>query len=175
MRDGHQGALEGEAGVMTDTEGEGMSTNESITKELTAKQDEVYALQGEILRLKMNLADACAERNWLQVKQGASIPLPLDADGVVIRLGDIVKDGEDAIEVEELDLSARGWKVWLDDWGDPVYPSDLTHVIPTPKPETIEDVRRTVERGYTYRDQDVLCAIDHAYACGRRDGAGERA
>lgn len=25
---------------------------------------------------------------------------------------------------------------------------------------------------HTYRDQDVLCAIDRAYACGRRDGVG---
>ena len=41
--------------------------------------------------------------------------------------------------------------------------------------ETIEDVRHTVGRGYTYLDQDVLCAIDHAYACGKRDGAGEMA
>lgn len=172
-------------GVMTDRGGESVSTNESITN----KQVKLAALRGEILRLKMNLADACAERDGLQVKLDASIPLPLDADGVVIRLGDMVKDGGDATGVEELDLSAIGWKVWLDARGDPASPSDLTHVIPTPKPETIEDVRKAKDNAIAFLAQsgvmgwtdlntfssDFAQAFDRAYACGRRDGAGERA
>lgn len=210
---------------MTDREGEGMSTNESITKELRryawdcpredvsdhagnvidgiadriderfsrelqAKQDEVYALQGEILRLKMNLASACAERNGLQVKQGASIPLPLDADGVPCHIGDEIQPiGMKSFEVKKIIYNGRQKQemVGPNGAGEYYFADICRHV--APKPETIEDVRKAKDNAIAYLAQsgvmgwadlntfssDFAQVFDRAYFCGKRDGAGERA
>lgn len=193
MRDGHQGALEGEVGVMTDREGESMSItrelreyvacwyhtralfdvadriDERFSRELTAKQDEVYALQGEILRLKMNLADACAERNGLQVKQGASIPMPLDADGEPWTGEDVDKpflfaDDAECKTLREIAITwwGRSWCL-VDDY-DTHYPADRCHHVASEPPESIEDVYDEAPQ-----DQVSFDVIHRAYECGKRD------
>lgn len=114
-----------------------------------------------------------AERDDLQSKLDASMPLPLDADGYVW----------DSYEEEFLDPSGKRHEIdnlgftqgrWLIEESNgkwyPWYPADACwHVMEdlpqARKPyETIDDVRTYV------RDTDVSSLVERAYGCGKRDG-----
>lgn len=132
----------------------------------------------EILRLK-------SERDELQDRLDASMPLPIDTDGVPCRIGDEMKGyGGRLMEVESLTLSEGGWKVRGKGGYMAEDPALFVHV--APKPETIEDVRRDVNDtvGIKGRDgkfhelSDEAKSISHditldlvrrAYECGMRD------
>lgn len=82
----------------------------------------------------------------------------------------------------------------LDGWGlidedGVVYPADKCHHVAPEPPESIDDVRKAKDNSIAYLAQsgvmgltdlntfssDFAQVFDRAYACGRRDGAGERA
>ena len=104
------------------------------------------------------------------------VDAPTDADGNVLHAGDEVTSWgfDGARRVTSFRLYERGWWEACVEGCEGWTCSDI-HKVVTDSRERIEDVRRTIGRGHTYRDQDVLCAIERAYACGRRDGAGDQA
>ena len=149
--------------------------DERFTHELQSKQDEVDGL-------KAYNAD-------LQARLDASMPLPLDADGVPCRIGDL-------LEAEEhIPRKAVGYYladestpcVTLDFVSPSIEASRLHHVAPE-SPETIEDVRKSCDNTVAYLasvsgmgwhdvetfSKDVHKQLNRAYDCGRRDGAGEQ-
>ena len=106
----------------------------------------------------------------LQAKLDASIPLPLDADGVPCAWGDLVVAYDRS---EDHARRVRGWYLdtqniwWVKVFGDiregSWVASECHHV--APKPETIEDVLKDAfihEQSKEY--------IERAYECGKRDG-----
>lgn len=127
------------------------------------------ALQGEILRLKMNLADACAERNGLQAKLDASTPLPLDADGVPCHIGDEIQPiGMKSFEVKKIIYNGRQKQEMVGPNGaGEYYFADICRH-DAPKPESIDDVRKDATDAFGFGGIEPM--IDRAYACGKRDG-----
>lgn len=110
----------------------------------------------------------------LRARLYASMPLPLDADGVPCRIGDRVSDGDNVGEITELNCTftddCAALTIGLDIEGYrhatfvETYPSTCHHV--TPKPETIEDVCAKAPQ-----DQVSLDLVNRAYECGKRDAS----
>jgi hypothetical protein len=105
-----------------------------------------------------------AERDDLKAKLDASMPLPLDADGVPCRIGDKVSD-------------SNGMTHTVCEIGDgyistpegPLNPEFCQHVSKVaPKPETIEDVRKAATDAFGFGGIEPM--IDRSYECGKRDG-----
>jgi hypothetical protein len=143
-------------------------------------------------RLRTEVKWLTAERDELMAKLDASMPLPIDADGEVIRPGDMVCDKVHgtfpACEVG-----------YLDDGRVKVYQNDhicamASAVRHASKPETIEDVREDVSGnvckyfGYGSRSTCDKCPADgsedcgnvkaadlveRAYECGLKDGGDD--
>ena len=166
---------------MTDREGESMSTNESITKELRALIEEHWPHSNPTYRegeMKFapgldGIADRIDERfsreltakqdevDALLSKLDASIPLPLDADGEPWTGEDVDKPflfAEDA-ECKTLREIAITWwgRSWclVDDY-DTHYPADRCHHVAPEPPDTIECVRGAVDRGYFWCDGERI-------------------
>ena len=151
-------------------------------RELTAKQEEVDGLK--------------ADMSDLQARLDASIPLPVDADGKAWTGDDVDKsfsltDGDKATSglVREIAYGCprEGW--WLVDQYDTHYPADKCRHVATEPPKSIEDVRKSCDNTIAYLasvsgmgwhdvetfSKDVHKQLDRAYACGKRDVAGEQA
>ena len=167
--------------VMSESKRDGIADgiDARFTHELEAKQEEIDALR--------------ADNAKLQARLDASIPVPVDADGVPWTCADVDKsfslaDGDKTTEgtVREIAYAwpREGW--WIVDQYDTHYPADrCRHVVPGP-PETIEDVRKSCDSTVSYLasvsgmgwhdvetfSKDVHEQLDRAYACGKRDGAG---
>ncbi|MGL5174637.1 MAG: hypothetical protein ACRC75_12360 [Olsenella sp.] len=153
--------------------------DERFDRELRAKQEEVDGLK--------------ADNAKPQAKLDASMPLPVDADGVPWTCADVDKsfsltDGDKTTEWTVRDIAyawpREGW--WIVDQYDTHYPAGrCRHVVHWP-PETIEDVRKSCDNTVSYLasvsgmgwhdvetfSKDVHEQLDRAYSCGKRDGAG---
>lgn len=163
--------------------------DERFSRELTAKQDEVDALQAKL---------------------DVSMPMPLDADGVSCHIGDeawcfVILWGGKRTEtschgfVQSMLLDENGF--WLLNVTNGQYDEDGTEVTETwpvtnvshhaPKPETIEDVRRDADKDacayFNHGSSTASCGdcpirdekscnipkvadlVSRAYECGLRD------
>ena len=152
-------------------------------RELQAKHDEIDGLKADV--------------DGLQARLDASMPLPLDADGVPCRIGDTVwtEDGKSWFVDGLLRIDDDLVIYALPGDGSAVPMNTVIHVLPwmchhvAPEPpETIEDVRKSCDNTIAYLasvsgmgwhdvetfSNDVHKQLDHAYACGKRDGAGEQ-
>ena len=143
-----------------------------FTHELEAKQDEVDALK--------------SDNSALQVRLDASIPVPVDAEGVPWTWADVDKpfsltDGDKTTEgtVRETAYAwpREGW--WIVDQYDTHYPADRCRHGTLEPPETIDairdDARRFDEIAAPEWDgviPNTLGCVNRAYDCGKRDGAG---
>lgn len=77
--------------------------------------------------------------DWLDETDGGYIKLPVDADGVPIRIGDTVKLGDGTFEVRRLELyDMDSWDV-LDRFGEPFSPFYMHHVQPDSWERIIQD------------------------------------
>ena len=88
------------------------------------------------------------------------VELPKDADGVTIRIGDVVYGSSGvAWTVVGLRMSKFGWKVEMDNVPFPCEPDDLTHKNPRPNDslERIADVLD--EMGSTADAADDVCEL----------------
>ena len=137
-------------------------------RELQAKQDEIADLQARL---------------------DASILPPVDIDGKAWTCDDVDKsfsltDGDKATEgtIREIAYAwpRDGW--FIVDQYDTHYPAEKCHHVAPEPPETIEDVRNIVKSAecltnlFFHADGEGISAaelVDRAYACGRRDWAGE--
>ena len=146
-------------------------------RELTAKQDEIDGLK--------------ADNADLQARLDASMPLPVDADGVpwTGREDEFIADTDERCRLLGVMHSVEGGDFLEVDEGSGRYfiADACRHVAPEP-PETIEDVRKSCDNTIAYLasvsgmgwhdvetfSKDVHKQLDHAYACGKRDGAGEQ-
>ena len=146
-------------------------------RELTAKQDEIDGLK--------------ADNADLQARLDASMPLPVDADGVpwTGREDEFIADTDERCRLRGVMHSVEGGDfLEVDDGSGRYFIADACrHVAPEP-PETIEDVRKSCDNTIAYLasvsgigwhdvetfSKDVHKQLDHAYACGKRDGAGEQ-
>lgn len=130
---------------MTDREGEGMG----ITRELRDVADRIDERFSRELQAKQDEVDA------LLAKLEVSIPLPLDADGVLWT-------GEETHFIdalgEEFKMSGilwdgESWSLCDETRVGQMYGFYACRHVASEPPESIEDVRRTVGRGYTYRER----------------------
>jgi hypothetical protein len=136
---------------------------EAAKSSVDAVSDTLDDVRDEVIRLEH-------ERDELQTKLDASMPLPLDADGVPCRIGD-----EMEYRGKNFVVCAVNSKFVIDEdclsW---LVKNDCHHV--APKPETIEDVREEangIDWGTLGDDNSSGAAeslIDRAYECGKRDG-----
>lgn len=85
------------------------------------------------------LERAAKNREEIEVFGVAYIPLPLDADGVPVRVGDVMEctawHGEDSFEVRAMRVDEAGWEL-SDRLGDRFHPYDTRHH----HKQTVEDV-----------------------------------
>ena len=165
-----------------------MGTNESITKELRsvtaergvilveAHEPTVVISESERNTIADRIDERCSreltakqdEVDGLRAKLDASILPPLDADGAPWTGEDVDgpfdrRDGRepDPKMLREIafDWPHAGW--WLVDGFGTHYPADKCHHVKQEPPETIEDVRRTIGRGYGRRavmsDHEKMC------------------
>jgi len=177
--------------------------SESITKELRryawdCPREDVSDHAGNVIDDIADRIDARFDRELqakqdeiadLQARLDASILPPVDIDGKAWTCDDVDKsfsltDGDKATEgtIREIAYAwpRDGW--FIVDQYDTHYPADkCRHVAPEP-PETIEDVRNIVKSAecltnlFFHADGEGISAaelVDRAYACGRRDWAGE--
>ena len=181
--------------------------DERFDREPRAKQDEMDGLKAdnEALRAKIDEWEKLANKQTdtilksehrcqaMQARLDASIPVPVDADGVPWTCADVDKsfsltDGDKATEgtVREIAYACplEGW--WIVDQYDTHYPADRCHHVAPEPPETIEDVRKSCDNTVSYLasvsgmgwhdvetfSKDVHEQLDRAYSCGKRDGAG---
>ena len=131
----------------------------------------------EILRLK-------SERDELQAELGTSMPLPLDADGVPCRIGDVLEweqMGEGRRHGRMVGIVRNGHGLVVPRCDDGREPCTCRHV--APKPETIEDVRKSKDDLVAFLAQsgvmgwkdlnsfavDFSAVLERAYECGMRD------
>ena len=159
-----------------------------IADRIDARFDrELQSKQGEVDGLKADVDD-------LQARLDASILPPVDIDGARWTGEDVdwlfSYEGDESNEhvVREIAYAwpRDGW--FIVDQYDTHYPADkCRHVDPEP-PETLEDVRKSCDNTIAYLasvsgmgwhdvetfSKDVHKQLDHAYACGKRDGAGEQ-
>ena len=177
-----------------DEQEEGREMSESITKELRdcifycphlkGVADRIDGRVARELQSKQAEVDGLRSDNAdLQARLDASMPLPVDADGVPCRIGDLLETEEHiprkAVGYYLADESTPC--VTLDFVSPSIEASLLHHVAPEP-PETIEDVRNIAQSAecltnlFFHADGEGISAaelVDRAYACGRLDGAGD--
>ena len=75
------------------------------------------------------------------------IELPLDKNGEVIKVGDIVsnKDGKET-EVTRVELAGNNWLIDID-IQYPFFPQELTHKKPVANELFIEQIRHVIDKG----------------------------
>ena len=75
------------------------------------------------------------------------VELPLDKDGEVIKVGDIVsnKDGKET-EVTRVELAGNNWLIDID-IQYPFFPQELTHKKPVANELFIEQIRHVIDKG----------------------------
>lgn len=117
-----------------------MSETNNIMSDHVSK---LKALEDENAELKAKLESTCME-------------LPLDADGVPIRIGDVVYGNPGiAWTVVGLRVSKSGWKVGMDKMPFLCEPDDLSHKKPEP-PDSWEKLEDDVNLGIDDYWTDVL-------------------
>ena len=136
-------------------------------KELTAIADRIDAeyekgIVDALLNDGLPMSDEImAEHGWVR--------LPVDADGVPIRVGDVMESnganslfGQASFEVRAMRYDEGGWEVY-DRLGDRYMPSLLRHY----KPPTVEDVlREMLYKAHIYdeREMELLPDLIAEYA-----------
>jgi len=142
-----------------------------FTAELTAKQDEIADLQARLDASILPPVDIDGAR-WT----GEDVDKPFAPGGVIA----IAFDKDQVLREIVYDWPHEGW--WLVDQYDTHYPAEKCHHVAPEPPETIEDVRNIVKSAecltnlFFHADGEGISAaelVDRAYACGRRDWAGE--
>lgn len=109
-------------------------------------------------RARMDGMDATFGDGWVK--------LPVDADGVPIKLGDNVALGDGTFEVRRLELYDRdSWDV-LDRFGEPFSPLNLRHVQPDSWERIMDDAEK-LARG------DNAAVMELVERCRRLAGEGE--
>lgn len=143
-------------------------------RELQAKHDEIDGLKADV--------------DGLQARLDASMPLPLDADGVpwTGREDEFIADTDERCRLLGVMHSVEGGDfLEVDDGSGRYFIAGACHHV---APETLEDVRKSCDNTIAYLasvsgmgwhdvetfSNDVHKQLDHAYACGKRDGAGEQ-
>lgn len=147
-------------------------------RELQAKHDEIDGLKADV--------------DGLQARLDASMPLPLDADGVpwTGREDEFIADTDERCRLLGVMHSVEGGDfLEVDDGSGRYFIADACHHVALEPPESIEDVRKSCDNTIAYLasvsgmgwhdvetfSKDVHKQLDYAYACGKRDGAGEQA
>ena len=144
-------------------------------RELQAKHDEIDGLKADV--------------DGLQARLDAS--MPVDADGVpwTGREDEFIADTDERCRLLGVMHSVEGGDfLEVDDGSGRYFIADACHHVAPEPPETIEDVRKSCDNTIAYLasvsgmgwhdvetfSNDVHKQLDHAYACGKRDGAGEQ-
>ena len=144
-------------------------------RELQAKHDEIDGLKADV--------------DGLQARLDAS--MPVDADGVpwTGREDEFIADTDERCRLLGIMHSVEGGDfLEVDDGSGRYFIADACHHVAPEPPETIEDVRKSCDNTIAYLasvsgmgwhdvetfSNDVHKQLDHAYACGKRDGAGEQ-
>lgn len=158
---------------------------------LDASESYNSALRTECTDLRDKLNTRTIERDGLQSFLDASIPMPPDADGVpwTGREDEFIADTGERCRLLGVMHSVEGGDfLEVDDGSGRYFIADACHHVALEPPESIEDVRKSCDNTIAYLasvsgmgwhdvetfSKDVHKQLDHAYACGKRDGAGEQ-
>lgn len=158
---------------------------------LDASESYNSALRTECTDLRDKLNTRTIERDGLQSFLDASIPMPPDADGVpwTGREDEFIADTGERCRLLGVMHSVEGGDfLEVDDGSGRYFIADACHHVALEPPESIEDVRKSCDNTIAYLasvsgmgwhdvetfSKDVHKQLDYAYACGKRDGAGEQ-